>query len=126
MPSSKVKQAAIHEAWRNKAKNRAKRTAWQLRWSRKNRDKVAANRRRSKFGTDGKALWDQQQGRCAICQEDLNTKSLRNQHLDHNKQTGVVRGWLCKHCNVGIGHFREEAGRLQAAILYLRLHEVLG
>jgi hypothetical protein len=32
---------------------------------------------------------------------------------------GTLRGWLCHHCNIGLGQFRENRDRLQAAIDYL-------
>lgn len=55
-----------------------------------------------------------QGGECAIC-----GKALKNYHIDHNHTTMVVRGLLCRGCNLGIGFFKESIGRLAAAIQYL-------
>ena len=39
---------------------------------------------------------------------------------DHCHKTGVVRGTLCQRCNTGLGLFRDDAGLLQKAIVYLQ------
>jgi hypothetical protein len=39
------------------------------------------------------ALWQWQQGRCALCAK-------RAAELDHDHATGLVRGWLCSLCNM--------------------------
>ena len=58
-----------------------------------------------------------QGGGCALCgRTPLAGRSL---HVDHNHETGVVRGLLCFRCNAGIGQFREDKLRLADAIVYL-------
>lgn len=39
--------------------------------------------------------------------------------IDHNHQTGKVRGLLCHHCNVGLGHFKDNIELLNSALDYL-------
>jgi hypothetical protein len=39
--------------------------------------------------------------------------------VDHDHETGEVRGLLCFSCNVGIGAFKEEAALVEAAVYYL-------
>lgn len=56
-----------------------------------------------------------QGGACAICGE---TPSKRL-HVDHCHETGRVRGLLCQACNVGLGFFRDDPGRLTRAVGYL-------
>lgn len=44
----------------------------------------------------------------------------KSKHVDHDHKTGKFRGWLCHHCNVGIGLFSDSTRRLKSAIDYLR------
>lgn len=53
---------------------------------------------------------------CAICGTDGGDKGL---FLDHNHATGAMRGWLCHHCNAGIGHFKDDPALLARAIGYV-------
>jgi len=64
------------------------------------------------------ALLLEQDYRCAICgtSEDKLTKRMA---IDHNHETGTVRGLLCSTCNTGLGQFKDSAAVLRAAIAYL-------
>ncbi len=64
---------------------------------------------------DTARLWEQQNGRCAICQCELDQKY----HIDHDHGTEVVRGLLCRSCNLGLGFFRDSEARLLLAVQYL-------
>jgi hypothetical protein len=65
-----------------------------------------------------KFLVDTQQGKCAICKLEPDTK--RGIHIDHDHATGKVRGLLCHGCNTGLGHFKDNPQLLQTAINYLK------
>lgn len=59
-------------------------------------------------------ILDRQGGVCAICSEPD-----RKLVIDHDHQTGTVRGLLCADCNIGLGRFRDTPAYLQAAVAYL-------
>lgn len=62
-----------------------------------------------------------QDGRCAICA--TGTPGGRgNWHVDHDHDSGKVRGLLCTNCNVGLGMFKDDIERMRAAIAYLDKH----
>jgi hypothetical protein len=62
-------------------------------------------------------MLEQQQGGCAICfQENPTGNRLA---VDHNHDTGEVRGLLCSRCNTGLGQFGDNVDNLEAAIDYL-------
>ena len=62
---------------------------------------------------------DDQVGRCAICEEELD-KDTKHVHVDHCHETNIVRGLLCAHCNKGLGFFRDNIEVLEKAITYLK------
>ncbi len=64
------------------------------------------------------ALFDSQQGKCAICQKDLERIS-RSTHIDHCHSSGKIRGILCHHCNTAIGLLGDDVEKMKAAIEYL-------
>ena len=63
---------------------------------------------------DYKALLLKQGGRCGICQ-----RHKRRLRIDHDHQTGKVRGLLCAGCNTSIGMLGD-GEYLQAAQIYLQ------
>ncbi|MGH3681487.1 MAG: endonuclease VII domain-containing protein [Natronosporangium sp.] len=88
--------------------------------SRENREKHHGSTReyhlRRRYGI-GQQEFEQllaaQGGVCGICGAE------RPEHVDHDHVTGYVRGVLCFNCNGGLGHFRDDRGRLDKAIAYL-------
>lgn len=56
---------------------------------------------------------------CSICKTDFSTIALKQIHVDHCHRTGKVRGLLCSNCNQGLGNFKDDVERLEAAIKYL-------
>ena len=128
--------------WR-KYQQSDKRKAYKAEWHKNNPDKVAVYQERhvarrkkdpvkyrtyfrnrhliTKYGIT-QEWYDQtaeaQGGLCAICgHPDRSAKAIL--HVDHCHDTGKVRGLLCHHCNVGLGHFRNDPALLSRAATYL-------
>ena len=76
---------------------------------------------------DYQAMRDTQQGACAICRRDEPGKGDRPGkhtkefwlHVDHNHDTGEIRGLLCGACNRGIGLLNDDPALLLRAATYL-------
>jgi hypothetical protein len=66
-------------------------------------------------------LHNEQEGRCKICTDFIYTeRNSDNQAVvDHDHETGEVRGLLCRDCNTGIGMLKDDANILESAIKYL-------
>lgn len=66
-------------------------------------------------------LLESQGYRCAICKTEIRdigiTSDLGN--LDHDHKTNQIRGVLCRHCNLGLGNFRDSPELMVEAIKYL-------
>lgn len=63
-------------------------------------------------------MFREQNGGCKICgRQNLDGKRLS---IDHDHNTGTVRGLLCIKCNSGIGYFRDDPNLMNRAIQYLK------
>lgn len=60
-----------------------------------------------------------QNGRCAICCDDILAVVKRAPSVDHCHKSGVVRGVLCNRCNSVIGYAKDSVDVLRSAIMYL-------
>jgi len=58
-----------------------------------------------------------QRGICAICGTAPTT--IRRLDVDHDHATGRIRGLLCTHCNLALGHMRHDPERARAMANYL-------
>ncbi len=70
---------------------------------------------------DFNALWAEQSGKCAICENDMEPRGRKKEAVavDHNHETGEVRGLLCRGCNHGIGNLKDDPEVLMRAVRYL-------
>lgn len=59
-----------------------------------------------------------QNGGCAIC-GGINAKSGQRLAVDHDHETGQVRGLLCNNCNSAIGKLRDSSATARLAVAYL-------
>lgn len=71
-----------------------------------------------------RAMVEAQEGRCAICGEPEGATyrgKVRRLCVDHNHETGEVRGLLCVQCNFAIGHLADNPDRARRLVAYLLL-----
>jgi hypothetical protein len=71
---------------------------------------------KSRYGitpADVERMLLEQDGVCAICRGEM-----RRQCIDHDHDTGRVRGLLCHPCNIGLPYVERETYRV-AALAYL-------
>jgi hypothetical protein len=100
-------QIASVQAWRRADPERTKRT-----------DRKQALRRYGVTPEQYDELLANQSGGCAICCQPC--VSGMRLAVDHDHETGVVRGLLCMKCNRGLGLFCDQENLLNAAISYLQ------
>lgn len=62
----------------------------------------------------------EQKGKCAICKKTPRSKKFKRLHVDHNHQTGIIRGLLCSACNTALGLLKENPLVIERALKYLR------
>ena len=67
-------------------------------------------------------MFNAQNGCCKICGKHQSELKIRLA-VDHNHETGKIRGLLCDGCNRGIGYFQESQEALVKAADYLKDNE---
>lgn len=132
---------------RSREKNKDRVKAYQKSWAERNRDRLSAEAKvrylenkehvadlamRRTFGitlSQYEERLAEQGGVCAICSGDDPRKGSRF-HIDHDRSCcpgntscgQCIRALLCMHCNVGLGHFRDDTDLLDKAVAYLKHH----
>lgn len=71
------------------------------------------------------AVFDGQDGKCAICKDPLK-EGRTGVQVDHDHTTGKFRGLLCHMCNRALGHFKESPEILEAVVRYLVHYDARG
>lgn len=99
-----------------------------LRWVTNNPDRHKAIQKRSRlwraFGLTMEnyfGMLEGQQGVCAICKQPPKEGTFLA--VDHNHQTGKIRGLLCWRCNSSMGKFNDDARLIRRAAEYLEMHD---
>ena len=103
------------------------RADYQRRYRKTQRDRYWDVALRYRYGMpfgEYRRLFKLQGGKCAICGRP--PKPVRKKgtltpvlHVDHDHDTGQVRGLLCNWCNVGLANFGEDPEILRKAAEYL-------
>ena len=65
------------------------------------------------------ALLAKQNGVCFICETKDPEQTLA---VDHHPPTAVVRGLLCRGCNLGLGNFKDDPRLIRRATAYIEAH----
>jgi len=107
---------------------RAQRTEYMKQWRTNNPDRAIDVEMRKRYGItldDYNGMFADQDGVCVICQKtetrvDHRTKTISRLAVDHDHNTGKVRGLLCHACNVALGLFKDDRQLMQRASEYLR------
>ena len=111
--------------WRQQAENRIRDSAYRKKYRadptkvERIRELGRKSNRRQKYGLTEEAyeaLLEAHDYQCAIC---FGTEVLC---VDHDHETGKVRGILCSRCNSGIGMLRDSLLLVQKASEYLEKH----
>jgi hypothetical protein len=80
------------------------------------------DRRYSLTAGEWQAMHDAQSGKCAICAGPIAIRRTRIGEVacvDHDHDTGLVRGLLCTNCNGLLGFAHDNVDVLKSAIVYL-------
>ena len=122
-------------------KNRGKIRAYQKAWEEKNKENIRARKKiyrennkdkmrnrdlKRNFGIslhEYDLMLTEQKGKCACCGTHQNELT-RNLAVDHDHDTGLIRGLLCHICNTGIGKLGDNIEGLMRALNYLEKHEL--
>lgn len=115
---------------RERSRNRMKvygpkKRAANKKWALENPEKARHHSRKKLLGKkynmtieEHDALFASQGFACAACGADA-PNSKKGWSTDHCHSSGRVRGILCHHCNVGIGHAKDNIETLRNWIAYL-------
>lgn len=113
--ANRERLSAYHKAYREE--HRDERLEYHKKWWAKNKEKQSAKRRavyardpdaqfdaklRQSYSLskeDHEQMWNSQGGKCYFCDSDIPRRG-RGVHVDHDHDSGRVRGLACRDCNV--------------------------
>ena len=104
-------------------KVKARRAKYSLRPDVKERRKKYSKENRRVYGIMPKQKQQMildQDGKCDICGNELDMGKYT--HIDHDHKTGIVRGVLCRNCNLLLGYGKDNPDIIRAAANYLDKH----
>jgi hypothetical protein len=87
-------------------------------WRDNNPDKNRNRKLKSKYGItsdDYNKLFNEQEGKCKTCGRHQNEFKIKL-CVDHNHETGNIRGLLCTDCNIALGKIKENIKTLKNLI----------
>ena len=90
-------------------------------WRKRNYEKIRHYGLKNNYSAslqEYELIWKSQGYLCAICKRPRLPEE-KAFCLDHNHETGELRGILCHKCNMGLGYFKESTDSLRHALEYL-------
>ena len=114
--------AERNRLWRERNPERALEQQRRYRATEKGKRARYAKHLKTKYGITHEEydeILARQNGVCAICHRRFGEGVPGC--VDHNHETGEIRGLLCRTCNTGIGGLRENFALLNNAVAYLKL-----
>lgn len=108
----------VQDAWVNANREQVRKLKREE--QKRNRDTRRDYDFRQKYGitlADYDEMFEAQGGMCAICFGP--PKSGRRMAVDHDHDTGAIRGLLCNTCNLAIGHLKDDPMIVASAAIYL-------
>ena len=67
-----------------------------------------------------KDMLEEQSGVCAVCSNTCSSK--KSLAVDHNHETGRVRGLLCLRCNTALGLLKDDPATIENLLRYANRH----
>lgn len=125
---------AARRAYHSRPDVHARRRAYMKEWAKKNYGRYAAKYRRYRLKVEYGLTLQQyesmvaaQGGCCALCgasktASETSARKHEPLHVDHDHATGKVRALLCHHCNMMLGHCKDNPDLLRKAAAYVEEH----
>lgn len=128
------KNSTLRGGFSRKCKECHKKTCRE--WDKNNKDRrdiiCKISRLKTQYGMtyeQYKEMLEEQDYRCLICGKKQGDEDLC---VDHNHKCcptiyscgKCVRGLICRPCNSGLGHFKDDAQLMQKAIEYLKVNDI--
>jgi Recombination endonuclease VII len=110
--------------YKHHEENKLKMRQYHKEWVQKNKSKRKKIVRRSALKQYGlteeqyEQLLNKQNNCCAIW-DTLKIEGRNNLHIDHDHETGTIRGLLCSNCNTALGLLKENLILFNKAVNYL-------
>jgi len=120
---------ATYKKWYNSEKGQEKARKYSKEYYSKseNKEKTRAIGIFRRFGItsqDYDKMYKNQKGVCAICKNKEICPRHKHLSVDHNHETGKIRGLLCNTCNKALGLFKENPQYLKNAVKYLKKYKL--
>ena len=121
--ASRERRAARSTAWKKAYSERG--AVARRRWKKAHPERVRDTNLRVAYGislADYNETLKEQDNGCAICGK-TSVEEGKRLSVDHDHETGQIRGLLCMHCNLGLGWFMHDLELLGNATAYLEQRE---